>query len=506
MGQEIELKFATTGEIPERAWAQLAAPPAETAQLNTVYFDTSDLALTRNGLALRVRRKGDAYSQSVKAGNEGALASVRVECEARLASPEPQIALIADKALRETIRELIGDSPLEPQFETDVARTTRHLHTDAGDEIEVAADSGAIRACGNGRDEVAISEIELELKQGRPAALYEVARALAQSGALALTVETKAERGLRLIEGAAPEARKAGHVRYDSDATAEEAFAAVMQHCLRHLANNIAAVQAFDSEGVHQMRVALRRFRAALTCFGASFRTPRAIALNTQAKAIADALGPARDLDVFALELLPAAESADDPPDLKPLKEALGALTARARQSARDLVCGRDFALLLIDAAEFTEQRGWREHAPSEHQEQFDSAAKRFARDMLSRRLKKVEKRARHLKQLTIEERHALRIAMKKLRYACEFFAPCFSRREVTDYLALLSETQDLFGAMNDGATARHVLARIETEAGSDSAEAAAFVAGWHMGRIEPTWNKARKAYKRFERAEPFWL
>ena len=508
MAREIELKFAATGDgVPEDALARFAPTPAATAQLNTVYYDTADLALTRSGLALRVRRKGRSYMQSVKAGNEGALVSVRVECEARLSSPEPQLDLIADKSLREAVRELIGDAPIAAQFETDVARMTRLLRTEAGDEIELAADRGAIRAHANGRDEVPVSEIELELKTGDPAALYSVARVLTESGTLSLSVESKAERGLRLIEQTAPKAHKAGRVDYDGDATAEEAFTQVLQHCLRHLAHNIVAVDAMDAEGVHQMRVALRRFRAALTGFGPPFRTPAVIALNTQAKDLADAFARTRELDVFALQLLPAVERTEsDPPDLVALTRALERLRGRAWEESSALVHGRNFTLLLLDTAEFVAQRGWRENASAEHQAEFQRPAASFAAEMLSRRLKKVRKKARRLKQLTVEERHDLRIALKKLRYACEFFAPCFAQSEVADYLKLLSQTQDRFGAMNDGVMARHVLARLEEETGTENNEAAAFVAGWHMGQVEPMWKKARKAYKRFAKAEPFWL
>ena len=102
-----------------------------------------------------------------------------------------------------------------------------------------------------------------------------------------------------------------------------------------------------------------------------------------------------------------------------------------------------------------------------------------------------------------------MRIALKKLRYGAEFFAPLFPAKDVSAYLKKLSEAQDVFGALNDAATVGHILERILKEArpaGADALrEGAAFVEGWHLGRIEPAWTNARKRWKRLAKAQPFW-
>jgi triphosphatase len=72
-----------------------------------------------------------------------------------------------------------------------------------------------------------------------------------------------------------------------------------------------------------------------------------------------------------------------------------------------------------------------------------------------------------------------------------------------------LSRLQDLFGALNDAATVETILRRITEHAGErtgpEMLEAAAFVDGWHQSRVEPTWNRAKKRWKSFVKADVFW-
>ena len=153
--------------------------------------------------------------------------------------------------------------------------------------------------------------------------------------------------------------------------------------------------------------------------------------------------------------------------------------------------------------------RPWREGAEPERLSDLLRPARELARETLAACLKKAHKRAKNLAKLDTEERHALRIALKKLRYTAEFFAPLFPAKSVTPFLQRLSKLQDLFGALNDAATAQHILARVAEHQGAAGGEplleAIAFVEGWHQSRIEPTWASAKKRWKKFAKTEPFW-
>jgi len=515
MSQEVEIRFAVQpddlGRLKNaRALKDVAAGRPSSFRLSTVYYDTQGLGFAKAGLSLRVRRIGRAYVQTVKNETTGALASERGEYECKLPSFKPRLASIPNPQIRERLQAIASDTPLEALFETKIQRTTRSLTTHAGEKIELALDRGEIRTLSNGHAAVPVSEIELELKQGTLGSLYEIARRLSRETPLTISTESKAERGLRALEGRDVESHKAGRVELAPDCTAEEAFRATLTHCLRHLARNTGAlVEARDPEGVHQMRVGLRRLRAALSAFGDAFRVPALEELRERAKTLGNIFGETRELDVFALELLAPVEGASKHPGLPQLRLALEELRRESWERAVELVRSDDFTGFLIDLAAAVEARVWRESASQEQFSEFLRPAHQLGCEALDKAFKKACKRAKHLSSLSIEERHRLRIALKKLRYAAEFFAPLFAPKAVAAFLARLSKLQDLFGALNDAATTELILRRITEHAGqragAELSEAAAFVDGWHQSRVPSTWEKAKKRWKRFIRTKPFW-
>ena len=515
MSLEIELRFDVGPDDLARLartsqYAGLEVGEPATRRLSTVYYDTPEFRFAKAGLALRVRKSGRNYVQTVKSEATGPLDAERGEYESKLPSPSPDLRFIPDPDMREKLQAIAEGNPVEPVLETEIRRTTRALKTAAGDEIELALDRGEIRTLTNGQTIVPVSELELELKRGSPTALYDVARILAHEAPLIVNLESKSARGLRAIEGYEVSARKAGRVELPADATAEEAFRASLSHCLRHIARNTGAVaEAQEPEGVHQLRVALRRLRVALSVLGDPFRVGPFESLRARAKTLADALAGTRELDVFAADLLAPAENAAKKPDLSPLRQVLEELRQESWKDAVALVRSEAFTGFLLDLASAIETRAWRESATPEQLSEYLRPARALAAAVLDRRLKKAKKRAKHLSKLDIAERHRLRIALKKLRYTAEFFAPQFEAKSVSAFLGTLGRLQDLFGALNDAATAEHILDRISAHASGTDAhglpEASAFVLGWHQSRIPLTWEKAKKRWKRFAKTDAFW-
>jgi inorganic triphosphatase YgiF len=515
MTQEIEIKLAARPDELQRLAQNRILKPliqgnAATRRYSTVYYDTPEFALAKSGVSLRVRRRGRSYVQSVKDRNIGALASERAEWEAPLPTHSPDLRYIPDPATRERLIALAGDESIEPKLETEIWRTTRLLKTEAGDEIEFAIDRGEIRTLVNGRETLPVSEVELELKRGSPAALYEIARGLSGQAHLTVSTESKAERGLRALEGRAIATFKAGRIALPPGSTAEDSFRATLLHCLRHIAQNIpAVVEARDVEGLHQLRVGLRRLRAALGVFGDAFRVPALDDLGARAKALAQEFGETRDLDVFATELFPLVE--DAAPSRKGIAELrlhLDAMRAESWDRCAALGGSQRLTSFLLDLAAAAETRAWRHDAVPERILMFVRPAVDFAREALARRDRKARKRAKHLAALTTSERHRLRITLKKLRYAAEFFAPLFAAKDVASYLKKLSDAQDVFGALNDAATAEQIVDRIlkhAPAASSELREGAAFVEGWHLSRIGPAWRDAKGNWKRLAKTDPFW-
>jgi CHAD domain-containing protein len=255
--------------------------------------------------------------------------------------------------------------------------------------------------------------------------------------------------------------------------------------------------------------VGLRRLRAALSASGEGYRVRDLESLDKRAKNLSDIFGGTRELDVFATELLAPVEDTTKKPGLPQLRLILEELRRESWEQAATLVQSDDFTGFLLDLGLAIETRIWREAASAEQLAGFDRPARAFAPEALDKRLKQAAKRAKHLSSLNVQERHRLRIALKKLRYSAEFFAPLFAAKPVSAFLERLSKLQDLFGALNDAATVETILRRVTEHAGKRSRpellEAAAFVDGWHHSRVEPTWDKAKKRWKGFVKTDPFW-
>lgn len=308
------------------------------------------------------------------------------------------------------------------------------------------------------------------------------------------------------------EPHEAGRIELAEEATAEEAFAAVLLHCLRHVASNAPAITlSRDPEGIHQIRVGLRRLRAAMTSFGPAFRTPVLETLRAQAQILARQFGETRELDVFALTSLPAIEeAADGQRDFMALRFALEDLRNESWNDAAELAQSDMFTQFILDMAAFAQNHAWRDGAGNARQKSFAGPAHHLARKVLDERLKKARKRARLLDELTHEQRHELRIQLKKVRYAAEFFASLFADKPVAPFLKSLSGVQDRFGAFNDasqvGALLQHIVGKLpEDRATPELRESAAFAAGWQSAGMEPLWLKARKRWKGFAQLSPFW-
>jgi triphosphatase len=183
---ERELKLS----VPPRAAAAIAralALPSRGRVLHSIYFDTPQLSLKRRRMALRLRRDGRRWLQTLKGERAP---GVRNEWEMPLASPSldpsrlPHLKAIAQK--------------LRPVFQTRFTRRARMLHRGKA-SIEVALDRGYVQARGR---RAPISELELELKSGSMRALRREADRLAERFSLKFASTSKAARGYRLAAGA----------------------------------------------------------------------------------------------------------------------------------------------------------------------------------------------------------------------------------------------------------------------------------------------------------------
>jgi inorganic triphosphatase YgiF len=499
---EVELKL----EVDARDLARLkdhallqGLAPAKT--LVSTYFDTPDFRLRKKGLSLRVRFDGRDHVQTVKTAAESAGLQRRGEWETKLSSDRPDLAAVAGASLTEA---LDGQAAtLGPRFSMEVLRRQRIVRRD-GAEVEISLDEGEVSA---GERREPLMEIELELKRGEAAALFDLAAPLFEAAAPRLSVRSKAEAGYALID-AAPLAYKSTPVGLDRAMTSAEGFQAIGRSCLAQFVRNERLVRASRRpEAVHQARVGIRRLRAAISIFKPLLGDPQSERLKAGLRQAGADLGAARDLDVLiermnALELMTAFD-----------KESLMAALERRRDEAYDAAVAAlrtpQVARLTFDVAAWLEAGDWLRSADPARRALTRRPLVEFAAADLDRRARSLRKAAPKIRKFEAFERHQVRIKAKKVRYGAEFFASLAkgsdNRKAARGFIAALKPFQDALGELNDLVNGERLL-RVIAENSRDPN--LAFAAGASVDEIERRTGlllkAAEKAAADFAKAKPF--
>ena len=506
---EVELKLAASAaDLPElkRALVEMAPTSASSqSRLISTYYDTPTLELKRRGLTLRVREQGDRFIQTVKTGDPGGGdLLMRGEWEDELAEsrPDPEAAQSGEH-LPDGIA---GD--LQPLFATDVTRTTFAIEPAPATRIEAAIDQGEIRAAGGGGETEPISEIELELKSGDAAALYDVALQLLDVAPIRIEPRSKSDRGYRLGEEAeaAPPVAHAQPVVLDPTMTVEAALQEIGRACLAHLLHNEAAALAMQPEGVHQMRVAVRRIRSAVSAFRKLLPAADRHRISEELGWLVDILGGARNIDVFATELLlPIRAVLVHEAGVDDLAAALDRERSAAYQRVERAILSERYAAGMLRVSHWFEARGWRD-GPGRRSTLLTSPIGDLAPRLLDRRWREVRKRGKRFDRLTAPRRHKLRIAAKKLRYALELLGSLFDQDDLQDFVKRLKRLQDDLGYANDVRVAHHILPELCAGARRGPvARAGARLLEWHEQALTEAAPKLRKELIRLNRTAPFW-
>ena len=519
---EIELKLA----LVPAAMAALLQHPAvlavrrgrmRTARIASVYFDTPDCLLATEGVALRVRRAGSRWIQTIKgprASGGGAGLSVRPEYEWPLASSALDLTQLSATRWRKLIAKAAKHGGLARCFTTAFERRTVPLRFLDGTLACLCVDRGEIRAVRDGRTRrVPIAEIEIELESGEVANLYALALAMAADLPIAVITTSKAERGhaLRRGERAIVAASvKARNVALAEDATTVDVLSALGGECLHQIAANAPGLLEHDEpEWVHQMRIGARRLRSCLALVAPHAPSATLDCLVTEVKWLGRILGTARDWDVFTRETLPPLATRFGRDELmaagmKRLRARALARRRVARTAARDAAGSPRFQRLLLAVGLFCARPrfGTKQPANGEPPDALGGRADEFASALLTLRQRKLYRRAASLMNGSPEERHAVRIAAKRLRYLAEFFAPLFRRKRTKAYLKALTGLQDVLGHLNDATTAL----QIAIEFGGPADAAIGAVRGWVAAQAVALEPELAAVWKQMVDAKPFWI
>lgn len=478
MSHETRLKL----DIPVGAQPELQRHPivaalplaGEGVELEDTYYDTPHLHLKARQVAVRIRRQGSTSLQTVRCSapsTDGLSKRPKWEQSYDGSFDFSQI----DDAGTARLLARHADQ-FAPVFTIRFRRETRRYAPREGISILLMIDQGMIEAGGRSAP---ISELALKLKEGKPVELFELASELARELPLMPNDRSKAAQAHSLFLDKAVEAVRAQASTIASGQNVIDAFRAAADGCVRQWQGNMAAATNGHPapEVIHQVRVSLRRLRSLVKLFAPALPSAFVADWKVRLREAAELFRAARDLDVFHSELLEPAAAEGLAPEAEFAR--LQAKAAEARRAAREtaernldpsaqgrLILEFRTALLRLPTGSLAAAADLRT----------------FARLSLARLRKRGRRRADAAADLAPDHLHALRIGLKELRYATEFFSPLFPEKWMRRYLTRLTRAQDTLGFLQDLEAARGWLNDWAVE-DAELGVAASFVLGWHAPR-----------------------
>lgn len=457
--QEIELKLRVLGLETEEALHRLARSPSLARRqpqhrwLVNRYYDTPDQQLRQHRCALRLRQtldspsSTDATSRSWKqtlktAGHTQGGLSQRGEWEADVPEGQLQRAALHGTAWDALDPDDAWFTQLQPCFETRCERTTWRVRRRDATVVEVALDAGTIEAAGRCED---FLELELELIQGEPAALFALARELAARVPCLPSSRSKAERGQALADGSLHAVTKARRLMAIPGEPIGGLAQRAMADMLEQFTRNLEALMYDDApELVHQARVGWRRWRSMEKLLRPWLGAPID---HTPLQPLLQALGQQRNLDVASTETLPGWADAW-PGDAAVWADGAARLEqARCQQrcTVRRWLTTPATGLVLLQLAETL----WHMTPTSA------DFTRRAARQRLARWHRKLHRLLTDQSggAIDLASLHEARLLAKRLRYGSEALASAMARkhqRETARWLAEATEWQTRIGQARD--------------------------------------------------------
>lgn len=283
---------------------------------------------------------------------------------------------------------------------------------------------------------------------------------------------------------------------FNCETSSAEAFAKLLAGLNQTFNTQLCRVVDSDSSAApHEMRIALRRIRAALKAMppsGDSTLQP----LARQLALLGRKVGRVRDGDVLVEDILdPACAQAQAQAlalDFGGLREVLAGEIAKRRRELREELAAKPAREMLIGLENLPHQ------LEAVMGEQGDTQIGTQAGKVLSKAWRRLMRKARTIDDLSITELHELRKSAKTFRYQFELFAPLYSNKAAGQLVDRLKAMQRELGYLNDVANAA-LLVDLAAETSNDPTlfYAAGYVLGFHNARCSEARSRIKAAWSR---------
>lgn len=442
--QKIELKFQIPKDKRELIFKALQRKTVQHKTLKTQYLDSKQFDLSQHSILLKQRLENDEWLKTLQTLSLNPIQLF--EMDADLVSIENKNQLVHDhkiKNIPEKIQKWITEieAQLIVQFETEIERSTT-LFNFQNSQIIVELDRGFMHV---NQAQFEIYEVKFKLKQGTIQDLISFILPRVKRYGLWLDTLSKIQQGFLLAQSIQQiPAQLQVPLYLDKNDTAEIALKKVIYNCLQHLLPNSTAIalQQFNSEHVHQARVAIRRLRSALKTF-ANWSQHIDLTWQSELTHLFRVLGTSRDLSMFYEEILPQLTAVNAP------QLQLEAQPQHENHKISDAFKTLSFASLVLSLIQFSQQKT--------HEQSTKSLEKNIAKN-LEKLHRSIQSDAENYLNLEIEARHRTRKRLKRLRYSIEFISSLYDPHAVKNYLKTLKPAQESLGKYNDLIVAENLL------------------------------------------------
>lgn len=505
MANEFELKLTMDKQYASRLSHQAVILNKSTCKpishkLADLYFDSPDLKLMEAGVKLHLSHTSSGWIQSIQLSGSSHIGLHQyLEWNAPIAGNHPDFTKIYEPILVKVFPNKNLRKSITPMFKTEIQRKTWHLAFNNGDQVEVAFDLGRLIAHEN---EEVISEVSLKLKSGHVGRLFDLALELQDAIPLNLENLTLAQRGYAYYRHSPPQVIKAQLPNLTRKMNANIAFKEIVWECIHQLQlNQNVVLHTSDIEGVHQMRIALRRLRSAFSLFKLILGHKKCAFILSELKWLSNILGKARDIDVLLTQTIPAiSKQLKHHPGLLTLQQLALKRQAKVYGFTREALLSWRYHCLLLTVCSWLENEQWKQ---SKKHYQLPSVATRT----LNKFHKQLLRHNGSLTEMSAEDRHATRIASKRLRYAAEFFMSLYPVKDCARFIKILTQVQECLGQINDITVAERLLDELNSsQSDTQSIEAIQLFKQGNAGAAVQNIAKINPIWKQLTSTRPFWL
>jgi triphosphatase len=505
MANEIELRLTIDQQYASRlskhpVITNKSASKPSSHKLTSIYFDSPDLKLMDTGVTLRVSHTSSGWIQTIELSGSSCIGLHQcLEWHSPIASDHPDFTKIVEPILVRIFPNNKLRRSIIAIFKTEIHRTSWQLAFNNGDQVEVTFDLG--RLIVNDKEEV-ISEIKLKLKSGNVGRLFDLALEL--QDAIPLNVEnlSNAQRGYAYYRDSPPQVIKAQLPTLTRKMNANIAFKEIVWECINQLQlNQNVVLHTSDIEGVHQMRIALRRLRSAFSLFKLILGHKKCAFILSELKWLSDILGKARDIDVLLTQTIPGIPTQfKHHQGLLALQQLALKRQIKIYVFIREALLSQRYNCLLLTICSWLENEKWKE--TKKHYKLLTVATR-----TLNKFHKQLLRHNENLTDMPPEYRHATRIASKRLRYAAEFFTSLYPVKDCTKFIKILAQVQECLGKINDTTVAERLLDDLNgPQPDAQSTEAIQRFKQWNASSATHDIAKINPIWKQLTSMKPFWL